>query len=153
MRSPIERQLAYHVEHCRMRRVSEGRALEVFPGTYLRPRWPERLTCSIDCGPGWTDLIEGLNEVLDLWGAEGRFDGIKEKFGLLRLSWFGDDQGGRIDELTDAAEEISAMICERCGRRGMLRSTRAGGGWLSTSCEEHAVPGSSVVRAKSEGWL
>ena len=150
MRSPIENQLAYHAEACRMRRLAEGRPLDESFQLYLRQRFPHRVTVSLACGPGWGDLIEALCEILDAWGAAISLQDVKEKYGQIRISYFGDDQNGRVEELVEAAEEISSMICEVCGARAMLRSC---GGWLSTTCDQHAPGGSTVVRAKSEGWL
>jgi hypothetical protein len=145
MRSPIERQLAFHTDACRQRRLAEGRPLDETALQYLRARWPQRMACGASCGPGWTDLLQAVNELLDAWGAEDLvFADVKEKYAELRLSFFGDDQGGRIDELFSAAEEISQGICETCGARAKVRSGFAG--WLSSTCDEHAAPSSKIVR-------
>jgi hypothetical protein len=150
MRSPVERQLAYFVEAARIRRVTAGIPVDERLVERLRSRWPQRLACSLACGPGWSDLIEGVNDVLDMWGVgDITFSDIKEKYGSIRLSFYGDDPDGRVDELTEAAEEISISLCETCGKRAALRSS---GGWLSTACDEHASAGAQIVRVKSEIW-
>lgn len=150
MRSPVERQLAYFVEAARIRRVTAGIPVDEGFADRLRARWPQRLACSLACGPGWSDLIEGVNDVIDMWGVgEITFTDIKEKYGQIRMSFFGDDADGRVDELVEAAEEISISLCETCGKRAALRSS---GGWMSTTCDEHAIAGSSIVRVKSETW-
>lgn len=148
MRSPIERQLAYFAEVARMRRVTAGIPVDESFADRLRARWPQRLASSLACGPGWGDLIEGLNEVLDMWGTELTFTDIKEKYGELRASYFGDDQGGRVDELMEAAEEISQSLCEVCGARAKVRQGPLG--WISTTCDEHAPAHSKVIRVVSE---
>ena len=148
MRSPAENRLAHQVALVRARRLVAGTPVDETWSVRLRRRWPMRLMCPVECGPGWTDLVEALNELLDLEAdASFRFSQIKEKYGQLRCYFVGHDPQGRIDELVDAAEEISAGMCETCGAYAAIRSRR---GYLYTSCDDHAQPGSTIVRVKSE---
>jgi len=153
MRSPVERRLAYQVELVRAKRLAEGIPADETWSRRLRQRWPMRLMCSMECGPGWTDLVEALNELIDVEAdGEFRFTQVKEKFGQMRAYWHGVDEHGRIDELVEAAEEISAAMCETCGGDSKMRQTRslAGYGYVHSACDEHAQPNSDVIRVKTE---
>lgn len=147
MRSPIQQQLAYHLDLVRGRRLAEGVPLDDERLRAIRDRWPERIACGFECGPGWSDLITAVNELLDLWGDDVHFVQIKEKFAGLRLYFEGVDELGRVDELTDAAEELSYALCESCGKAAKVRDR---GGYIFTACDEHAGEGSTVVRIVSE---
>ena len=147
MRSPIQQQLSYHLDLVRARRLAEGAALDDDRLRAIRDRWPERIACGFECGPGWADLIIAVNELLDLWGETIRFSQIKEKFGAIRMYFDGVDALGRVDELTDAAEELSYALCESCGKPAKIRDR---GGYVFTACDEHAGVGSTVVRIVSE---
>ena len=150
MRSPIESRLAYQVSMVRSRRLAEGYVPDQAWGSALRKRWPMRLMCEMSCGPGWHDLVVGLNELLDVEADESfRFTQIKEKFGQLRAYWHGADPTGVIDQLVDAAEEISASMCETCGAHAKMRATRPGG-YIHAACDEHAIAGSEIIRVKTE---
>lgn len=149
MRSPVERLLAYYTEAARMRRVFNSIPTDEGFADRLRARWPQRLACSLACGPGWSDLLEGLNEVLDVWGTTIEITDVKEKYGELRVAYFGDDHGGRVDDLMGAAEEISQSLCEVCGARSNVRSGPLG--WISSTCDDHAPANSMVIRVVSEG--
>ena len=150
MRSPVEARLAHQVALVRARRLAAGIPVDETWSVRLRQRWPMRLMAPVECGPGWTDLVEALNEILDVEaGAEFRFTQVKEKWGQLRCYWHGDDPSGRIDQLVEAAEEISASMCETCGANASMRQTRPGG-YVYAACEEHARPGSEVIRVKTE---
>ncbi|SDH22228.1 hypothetical protein [Bosea robiniae] len=150
MRSPVEASLANQVALVRARRLAAGIPVDEAWSVRLRRRWPFRLMAPVECGPGWTDLIEALCELLDV-EADGdfRFTQVKEKFGQLRCYWTGDDHSGRIDQLVEAAEEISASMCEVCGAHAAMRETRPGG-YIYAACDEHARPGSDVIRVKTE---
>lgn len=152
MRSPAERRLAYQVELARAMRLAEGYVPDAEWSLRVRKRWPFRLMCEMSCGPGWHDLIVAVNELVDQETPESfNFSQIKEKFGALRMYWHGDDPSGRIDELIEAAEEISQSMCETCGAAGKVRQQRGPGfGWIHTACDEHAQPNSDVIRVKTE---
>lgn len=147
MRSPIQQQLAYHLDLVRGRRLAEGAPLDDERLRAIRERWPERIACGFECGSGWADLITAVNEILDLWGDQIRFSQIKEKLAGLRMYFEGIDELGRVGELTDAAEELSYAVCESCGRPAKVRDR---GGYIFTACDQHAGQGSTVVRIVSE---
>ena len=57
---------------------------------------------------------------------------VKEKYGTLRFYyWGGDEYCSGVESM---AESMSAVTCEVCGSRGMLRH----GGWIRALCDEHA---------------
>lgn len=150
MRSPVENRLAHQVGLVRARRLGAGIPVDETWSLRLRRRWPMRLMAPVECGPGWTDLVEALNELLDVEaGADFRFRQVKEKWGQLRCYWTGDDPSGRVDQLIEAAEEISASLCETCAANASMRQTRPGG-YVYAACDEHARPGSDVIRVKTE---
>jgi len=150
MRSPIESRLANQVALVRARRLAAGIPVDETWSVRLRRRWPFRLMAPVECGPGWTDLIEALCELLDVEaGADFRFTQVKEKFGALRCYWQGDDPSGHIDALIEAAEEISQSMCETCGANASMRQTRPGG-YIYAACDEHARDGSDIIRVKTE---
>lgn len=151
MRSPIETRLAYQVSMVRARRLAEGYVPDISWGSVLRKRWPMRLMCELSCGPGWHDLVVALNELLDVEaGPDFRFTQVKEKFGQLRAYWTGPDPTGIVDQLVEAAEEISASMCETCGAHASMRQTRGPYGYVHAACDEHALPDSEVIRVKTE---
>lgn len=149
MRSPAERRLAYQAELVRARRLGAGIRLDETWSERLRARWPSRLRCEMSCGPGWSDLIEAVNELIDQEAVEKfTFSQIKEKFAGLRMYWYGEDPSGLIDQTIDAAEEISQSLCETCGSvHGKVWNRH---GYVYTACDEHARPGSSIARVKTE---
>lgn len=152
MRSPAERRLAYQVELARAMRLAEGYLPDQDWSLRVRNRWALRLMCEMSCGPGWYDLIVAVNELIDQESPSSfHFSQIKQKFGGLRMYWHGDDPSGRIDELIEAAEEFSQSMCETCGARAAMRQTRGSGfGWIHAACDEHALPGSDIIRVKTE---
>lgn len=149
MRSPAERRLAYQCDLVRAKRLAAGIPLDDTWRDRLRQRWPERLQCSMDCGPGWSDIVEAVCELIDQEGVTlYQFTQIKEKFAGLRMYWSGEDPAGRIDQLVEAAEEISFSVCERCGSgRAKVWNHR---GYVYTACDEHVIDGSTIARIKSE---
>jgi hypothetical protein len=91
---------------------------------------------SISVGEGWIGLLDELMTELDTKGYKYEVDYIKEKFGQLRvsLSYLGDEHSD--DEWWDIIgkyEGKSLVVCEDCGKPGMLRL----GGWIRTLCNAH----------------
>lgn len=151
MRSPAESRLANQVALVRAKRLVTGYVPDQMWGSPVRTRWPFRLMCEMSCGPGWHDLVVALNELLDVEAdADFRFTQIKEKFGQLRCYWTGADPSGRIDQIVEAAEEISASMCEICGADAKMRQTRGPHGYVHAACDEHAMRDSEVIRVKTE---
>ena len=91
-----------------------------------------------ECGDGWYDMLFNLltnienylktqpKDVVDSFCVQQ----VKEKFGTLRFYCSGDNE---IEKLINAAEDISAVTCEACGKPGKMRN----GGWLSVQCHQH----------------
>ena len=94
-----------------------------------------RATVSFECGPGWTDLFDAVFSWLHEIAADHDWSPsqIKEKYGTLRLYWYGDlpPLGA---EIIEAAEHISGHLCEVCGAPGRLQSQH---GWWTTRCRDH----------------
>ena len=87
-------------------------------------------------GPGWSHLLQGLFNALDMI-CQGDFMNeilvtqVKEKFGSLRfyIDAGTDEQFAAIH----AAEHISEYTCESCGRPGHARRY---GYWVTVRCDE-----------------
>lgn len=82
-------------------------------------------------GPGWWPLLRCVFLALKSSGWDGQAAQIKEKFGGLRI--YIDGLAPQYDAIVDAAESVSASVCECCGRSGQRRSSS---GWLKTRCED-----------------
>lgn len=95
-----------------------------FP-TILRTAW------GIECGPGWADLITAACEILSETETPPEVSDVKEKYGTLRLYMIGYEDLHY--DIEDAALELSACICDRCGAPGELRPR----GWMATLCDSH----------------
>lgn len=90
--------------------------------------WPEHL-------PGWGDLIEAAVDMIEETGGDPRTSQIKEKFGDLR--WYTAGlEGPAGGQIIDAAEHLSACLCERCGALGR---TLKESGWYRMRCERHEL--------------
>lgn len=90
---------------------------------------------SISVGEGWIGLLDEMMTELDTKGYEYEVDYIKEKFGQLRiaLSYIGNTDEHQWYDIIDKYEDKSLVICEECGKPGMLRF----GGWIRTLCNSH----------------
>lgn len=104
---------------------------------------------SIECGDGWFDIlsslcfmiaqqernIEGNNKYRIKQGQEPveyeplRFTQIKEKFGGLRVYYYGGNEYTR--GLIGMAESWSYHTCEKCGEKGKPDKK----GWIMTLCD------------------
>ena len=86
-------------------------------------------------GPGWAGLIDEIFDRRDREYPQIRIVQVKEKYGGLRVYVEGPaEQFNPFNELVDAIEHRSYLICEQCGKPGVLRQ----GGWVQTLCDEHA---------------
>ncbi|UXA15857.1 hypothetical protein KXD97_32465 (plasmid) [Mycobacterium sp. SMC-8] len=86
--------------------------------------WGRRL--SVDAG--WYSLVIATDAELARLDPDYRVHQIKEKFGTLRYycQASGDDPDPELlDAVTDDAERVSALICERCGAPGILHRSRS----------------------------
>ena len=83
----------------------------------------------IECGTGWGELLDKLcadierelNKDAEL-KKEFKIAQIKEKFGGLRFYTY--SVTDEIDKIIDEAEKKSFTICEVCGDKGKLLSSR-----------------------------
>jgi hypothetical protein len=100
----------------------------------------ERTVCTIECGPGWADIVDRLcvRIAATLLDRERfRFDSIRQREGALRVVW-----GGRLSsaseavvrEAVDLAEARSVCVCELCGCRGRLYRAD---GICTARCHDH----------------
>ena len=90
---------------------------------------------SVDAG--WYPLVIDTDARLAHLDPDYVVHQIKEKFGTLRYYWAtsSDDPSPELSDalyaVTDDAERISAITCERCGEPGVLQDTRY---WVKTLC-------------------
>jgi len=104
---------------------------------YMRLRNPENVLyggslkreTALHCvGNGWSKIV---NNLYDAKPKRVNVTQVKEKFGTLRFyvssapEWYFD--------LINYYENLSATICEKCGKPGVLRTER---GWLLTLCDD-----------------
>lgn len=88
--------------------------------------WPEHRS-------GWCDLIEAAVDMIEETGGDPRTSQIKEKFGDLR--WYTHGLEGVVGgQIVDAAEHLSACLCEKCGALGR---TLKDSGWYRMRCGRH----------------
>jgi hypothetical protein len=83
-----------------------------------------------ECGDGWFDILDELFAKMEASDTEIKLTQVKEKFGTLRVYYYGGDD--TVDKWVEAAEARSAVTCEQCGQPGELRGTR----WVYTACDE-----------------
>lgn len=111
--------------------------LRLPPGARITTPLAER---GIECGPGWSMLLEGLFAKLEplfaaqLAASPGQKVGlsqVKEKFGALRV-YVESQMTDEIRAAIGLAEEQSKGICEVCGAPG-----RISGKWMACRCEQH----------------
>ena len=103
--------------------------------------YPTVYTTTTETSPGWHFLLSATAEMLIEIGVPDVFqtNQVKEKFGTLRFYWWANGEApDAFDSVIEAAEKLSAGICDTCGRPGRLRP----GGWTRTACDEHARHGS-----------
>lgn len=88
---------------------------------------------------GWYEIIRDMfsevDRLLNKKNSEGnedhfRFSQIKEKWGLLRVYYYGYFDG--IDEIISKYEKKSSSICEYCGSKGDRLKIN---GWYKTICQ------------------
>ena len=94
-----------------------------------------KATLAVD--PGWFDLLFAVFHLAGGMGAANRWETVqvKEKYGTLRIYYEAEpDVSDRLDRIIEAAEHLSAHICEKCGAPGEIRP----GGYVRTLCDEHA---------------
>jgi len=78
-------------------------------------------------GGGWSKLI---NEFYRRKSEGCIVFGVKEKYGTLRIDYYGTDDS----DLEIEIMEKSSKVCEVCGELGETRTDR---GWYKTLCDKH----------------
>ena len=79
-------------------------------------------------GPGWAPLLERAYAALP---EDAHVLGVKEKWGLLRITVTGSLTDAALDTL-DAIEDESGRVCEQCGRPAATHTVY---GWIRTLCD------------------
>jgi hypothetical protein len=124
----------------------------------LRARSPHG-QLSLECGPGWADIIDRLDQVLSAIAPDYQILQVKEKFGGLRFyvdsRLDGSDANQRSELLyaaIRAAEHVAWQTCEETGRPGVLMVRNH---WLRTldPSSEQAAGFKVVMHADwHRGW-
>lgn len=100
------------------------------------------------CGEGWKPILTELfNKIQDVIDAEPdqykefSLIEVKEKYGTLRVycSYYTKE----ITRLIDEAESKSSLICEECGKPGVLYKVC---GWYSTLCNNCLTKAQEVCK-------
>lgn len=110
--------------------------------TILR-RIPDRWGRWLSVGAGWYPLVVSTDARLAELDTDYVVHQIKEKFGTLRYycALSVEDPNPElldaVDAITDDAERISAITCERCGQPAVLQRTRHWAKTLCTGCAEN----------------
>ena len=124
-----------------------------FPNFFRDRHASKRETCM--CygfpGAGWEPIIREMAEAIEKLILEFpeeerqqyRAVQMKEKFGTLRAYIHGTEA---MEKIADEAERRSRVICEECGKPGVLRAGR----WVQTRCDEHAEGRAELKRSDDE---
>ena len=83
------------------------------------------------CEEGWRDLIKWALGRMVTADPNLRVVQIKEKLGTLRI--YARTDSPLAQQARQEAEELSACVCEKCGRPGRLDTSRS---WWLTLCPE-----------------
>jgi len=126
-----------------MKQELENKLIEAFPNLYRQHDKSMMETCmcwGFECGDGWFNLLWELSEKLENLINKFKQENpegyapcatqVKEKFGTLRF--YVNNDTDEMFNLISAAEDLSAVTCERCGKPGSER----GPGWIMTLCDE-----------------
>ena len=111
-------------------------------------KYPEQLPKKvIKCEEGWFPIIEEMCSTIQVYlsfdvTAEATpvtFTEIKEKYGVLNISYEGGDPV--IERVIKHTQKISYKICEYCGKKGNLYCSTKWRNWSKskTLCQDHAV--------------
>lgn len=119
-----------------MRLELERALIEKYAAQFSAPELGPKnsLTCfGCEHGDGWYDIVSTACKLiaahLEQHPQPFMWTQIKEKFGALRLYYYGGDE--YIAGVIAMSETLSCLVCERCGNRGQRRGT----GWLYTLCD------------------
>ena len=134
-----------------MKQELQQQLYDKYPSLFsLSTSTSEPIGLGIECGDGWYEILSSLcfmiaqherniagnNKYLISQNKEPieyesfRFTQIKEKFGGLRVYYYGGNEYAR--GLIGMAECWSYNSCERCGEKGSKR----GKGWITILCDK-----------------
>ena len=85
-----------------------------------------------ECGEGWSHLIECVAFAAENTGVY--CVQVKEKFGELRI--YCDGHNESVSCFVQAAEALSKLTCENCGKFSGGIKPLKGGWWLKSFCKE-----------------
>jgi len=115
---------------------------------YCEARYPQVVVlpgANPSCGPGWnavlTTAVDRMAAVMAARpGSAIYLEQVKEKYGTLRIYWYGKAmtrrQHRRIDIIESLAEERSGCVCETCGAPAYIRVSESGN--VHTACDAHS---------------
>jgi hypothetical protein len=106
---------------------------------------PDRETAHTLVGRGWWPLVD---EAFDIAATEGvRIAAVREKLGVLRISWAGHrpEQRERLRSIAQDLTARSSAICEACGAPGHVRIGEFF--WRKALCD-----GCAALRAAGRSW-
>jgi hypothetical protein len=118
---------------------------------HIIKRMPQGWFPSVDCGDGWKNIINELDELLSFIDPEYEVHQVKEKYGTLRYYFaskfpFDSVQHRIMDSLVDRAEHLSAVTCEDCGKAQYGKISNIDetvkirtNGWWKTLCDTCAI--------------
>ena len=102
----------------------------------------------IDCNIGWYQIISELCGAIKIY-YDGEsiskdiepiiFESIKERFGVLEISYSGGDK--IVDHIIQYSKRLSYKTCEICGTVGQLYCSTKWMSWSNkkTLCNDHAI--------------
>ena len=94
----------------------------------------------LECNEGWYpiifELFNKIQDIIDTYPENEsyknfQFSQIKEKYGTLRLYYYGGDD--KIESLIYEYEDKSDSICENCGKLGKMTEKYH---WYKTLCDD-----------------
>jgi hypothetical protein len=106
----------------------------------LKEKYPDLLKeiYDIECEDGWLCLIEGYLRLASAYSSRTKrgvkIKQIKEKFGRLRV--YTNHNDDYIFGIGDIVELLSEFVCESCGEKGALRTSRRR---VKTLCDSHYI--------------
>ena len=102
---------------------------------------------TIQCNQGWLKIIEEMSAAIQIYidfelGSDVPqvvFTEIKERFGVLQISYTGGDR--IVNHIVELCKKLSYKTCELCGKIGDLYCSTKWRKWCNTKtiCEEHAI--------------
>ena len=116
-----------------MKKSLQDKLFQHYPSLYSRPE-DTLMRFGFEVHDGWYELIDAVSDIITRRSPDAHARQVKEKFGGLRFYYGGGD--AYCHGAARLAEELSYSICEVCGAPGSVYNN---GGWISTTCAEHAA--------------